>query len=105
MKLAIINCINGNFSVVSEGHETEQAALVAFHGRCQILWNAPDVITGEVAIVDEQLDVYRGYKELIRHTPIQPEPTSEPEPESENPEDESESGSTEQENNSDLFGL
>ena len=84
MKLAIINCVNGNFSVVAEGITTDQAALVAFHGRCQVLWNAPDVITGEVAIVDEQLDIYRGYKELIRHTPVQPVQTiPEPEPEAE----------------------
>lgn len=46
------------------------AALVAFHDRCKILWNAPDVITGEVAIFDEQLDVYKGYKELITHEPV-----------------------------------
>ena len=76
MKLAIIQCVNGSFSIVSEGHTTEEAALVAFHGRCQILWNAPDVITGEVAIVDEQLDVYHGLKEFIHHAPM-PEPKPE----------------------------
>lgn len=76
MKLAIIQCVNGSFSVVSEGHTTEQAALVAFHGRCQVLWNAPDVITGEVAIVDEQLDIYHGCKEFIHHDT---QPTPEPE--------------------------
>ncbi len=73
MKLAVIQCVNGNFSVVAEGMETEQAALVAFHGRCTALWNAPDVITGEVAVVDEQLDVYHGCKELISHV-SQPAP-------------------------------
>lgn len=69
MKLAIINCVNGNFSVIAEGIETDQAARVAFHDRCKILWNAPDVLTGEVAVVDEQLDVYQGLKELIHHEP------------------------------------
>ena len=78
MKLAIIKCVNGNFSVVAEGIETEQAALVQFHGQCQILWNAPDVITGEVAIVDEQLDIYHGLKEFIHHA-VQPTPEPEPE--------------------------
>lgn len=78
MKLSIIQCVNGSFSVVAEGITTEQAALVAFHDRCKILWNAPDVITGEVAIMDEQLDVYHGYKELITHAP---QPQSETEPE------------------------
>lgn len=76
MKLAVIQCVNGNFSVVAEGITTEQAAMTAFHDRCKILWNAADVLTGEVAILDEQLDVYHGCKELIRHEP-QPEPEPE----------------------------
>lgn len=66
MKLAIIQCVNNNFSVASEWSD-EQGALVAFHDKCKILWNAPDVITGEVAIVTENLDLWRGYKEMIRH--------------------------------------
>ena len=78
MKLAIVQCSNGNYSVVSEGHTTEKAALVAFHDRCKIMWNANDVITGEVAILDEQLDVYHGCKEFIHH---EPQPAPEPEPE------------------------
>ena len=67
MKLAIIKCVNGNFSVVAEGITDDQTARVNFHNQCSILWNAPDVITGEVAIVDEQLNFYRGYKEFINH--------------------------------------
>lgn len=88
MKLAIITCINGNFKVEAEGFTTEQAALVAFHGTAQTLWNAPDVLTGEVAIVDEQLDIYHGCKEFIRHTAQQPTPQSEPGPEPETTEGE-----------------
>ena len=80
MKYAIINCVNGNFSIVAEGIETEQSARVQFHDRCKILWNAQDVITAEVAVVDEQLDVYQGLKEFVHHTP-QPQPEPEPEPE------------------------
>jgi len=76
MKLALINCVNGNFSVIAEGITTDQAARVQFHDMCKILWNAQDVITGEVAIVDEQLDVYHGLKEFIHHTA---QPTPEPE--------------------------
>lgn len=80
MKLAVIQCVNGAYSVIAEGITTEQAALVAFHDRAKILWNATDVITGEVAIVDEQLDVYKGHKELITHeVTVQPEPETEPE--------------------------
>lgn len=69
MKLALVNCVNGNFSVIVEGIVSEQTARVQFHERCKILWNASDVITGEVAVLDEQLDVYQGLKELIRHDP------------------------------------
>ena len=69
MKLALVNCVNGNFSIVAEGITSEQAARVQFHDRCKTLWNASDVITGEVAVLDEQLDVYMALKELIRHDP------------------------------------
>lgn len=64
---AIIQCINGNYSVFAEGITTIEAAKTQYHGRCQALWNAPDVITAHVAIVDEQLDVVEGYKEYIHH--------------------------------------
>lgn len=67
MKLAVIKTINGNFYVHAEGITDINNAKVTFHGLCQSLWNAPDVITAEVAIVDEQLDVVEGYKEFIHH--------------------------------------
>ena len=69
MKLAIIQCVNGNYSVVAEGFTEAQAAKVSYHHRCEILWNAADVTTGYVAIVDEQLDVFEGYKEAVFHEP------------------------------------
>lgn len=67
MKYAIVKVINGNYSVHAEGITDLNNAKVSFHGLCQTLWNAPDVITAEVAIVDEQLDVVEGYKEFIHH--------------------------------------
>ena len=67
MKYAIIKCVNGNFSVHAEGITAIENAKTSFHGLCQTLWNASDVITAEVAIVDEQLDVVEGYKEFIHH--------------------------------------
>lgn len=78
MKYAIIKCINGNYSVHAEGITELASAKVNYHGLCQTLWNASDVQTGYVAIVDEQLDVVEGYKEYIHHD-AQPEPTPEPE--------------------------
>lgn len=78
MKYAIAKVINGNFSIHAEGFTELSAAKVNFHGLCQTLWNAPDVITGEVMIVDEQLDCVEGYKEFIHHEPtVQPEPEPE----------------------------
>lgn len=67
MKYAIIQCVNGNYSVYAEGITTIEAAKVQFHGLCQTLWNAPDVITAHVMIADEQLDPVEGYKEYVHH--------------------------------------
>lgn len=67
MKYAIIKCVNGNYSVHAEGITTIEAAKTQFHGLCQTLWNAPDVITAHVMIADEQLDPVEGYKEFVHH--------------------------------------
>lgn len=67
MTYAIIKCINGSYSIHSEGIATIESAKVQFHGVCQTLWNAPDVITAHVMIADEQLDAVEGYKEFIHH--------------------------------------
>ena len=66
MKYAISKCINSNFSIDSEW-DNLNSAKVQFHGICQTLWNAPDVLNAHVSIVDEQLDVVESYKEYIRH--------------------------------------
>lgn len=78
MKYAIIKCINGNYSIHAEGITELANAKTNFHGLCHTLWNAPDVLSAHVAIVNEQLDVVEGYKEYIHHEP-QPEPVVEPE--------------------------
>lgn len=64
---AIIKVINGNYSIHSEGITTPENAKTQFHGLCQTLWNAPDVISATVLIADEQLNAVEGYKEFIRH--------------------------------------
>ena len=84
MKYAIISNRNGSYFVEAEGITDMASAKPQFHGLCQTLWNAPDVITAEVAIVDENLDVVEGYKEFITHEPtVQPEPEPESEAEAE----------------------
>ena len=70
MKYAIIKCINGNYSVHAEGITALENAKTNFHGLCQTLWNATDVITAYVMIADEQLDAVEGYKEYIHHEPV-----------------------------------
>jgi len=69
MKYAIIKVINGNYFIHAEGITDKAFAKTQFHGLCQTLWNAQDVITAEVMIVDEQLDCVEGYKEFITHEP------------------------------------
>lgn len=69
MKYAIIKVINGTYSVHAEGFADVASAKVSYHGLCQALWNAPDAITAEVEIVDENLDAVEGYKEYIHHEP------------------------------------
>lgn len=67
MKYSIIKCVNGSCSIHSENITELESAKVQFHGVCQTLWNAQDVITGCVAIVDENLNTVESYKELIHH--------------------------------------
>lgn len=67
MKYAIVKVINGNYSIHAEGITALDSAKVQFHGVCQTLWNASDVITACVMITDENLDVVEGYKEFIYH--------------------------------------
>ena len=80
MKLAIVKVINGNYFIHSEGITDVANAKKQFHGLCQTLWNAPDVLSAYVMIVDEQLDCVEGYKEFIHHDPA---PAPEPEGEGE----------------------
>lgn len=67
MKYAIIKVVNGNYSIDAEGITDINSAKVTFHGLCQSLWNAPDVLTACVKIIDENLDTVEDYKEFISH--------------------------------------
>ena len=67
MKYAIIKVINGNYFVHAEGITDLSAAKTQFHGLCQTLWNAPDVLSATVMIVNEQLNCVEGYRESIHH--------------------------------------
>ena len=67
MKYAIIKVVNGSYIIEAEGYTSIEAAKVKFHDVCKALWNAADVISAYVMIVDEQLDAAEGYKEFIHH--------------------------------------
>lgn len=69
MNYAILKVTNGNYAIHAEGITDLTDAKVSFHGLCQALWNAPDVLSACVMIVDEHLDTVMGYKEFIYHEP------------------------------------
>lgn len=70
MKYAIVKVINGSFFIHAEGFTDLNAAKVTYHGVCQTLWNAADVTTAMVAIMDENLDCVERYKEYIYHDSV-----------------------------------
>ena len=74
MKYAIVKVINGNYSIYAEGYTDKNAAKVVYHQVCSALWNAEDVLTACVKIVDENLDAVEEYKELINKIEPEPEP-------------------------------
>ena len=69
MNYAILKCVNGNYAVHAEGITDLNSAKTQYHGLCQALWNAPDVITATVEIVNEKLSGLDAgsYKEFISH--------------------------------------
>lgn len=67
MKYAIVKVVNGSYAIYAEGITDINAAKVSFHGLCQTLWNAPDVITACVMIVNENLYTVGSYREEICH--------------------------------------
>ena len=76
-KFALVQCVNGNFSVVSE-HGTADAGKVAFHNLSAALWNEPDVITARINLVDENYFVVEGrFTDWIDRTEPEPVPPNE----------------------------
>ncbi|MBQ1571070.1 MAG: hypothetical protein IIZ78_08110 [Clostridiales bacterium] len=80
MRYSLIAVTNGNFAVKSEHGENKQAALVAFHQLSAAYWNAPDVTTAMIKVVDENLDTVDGKMEYITHDAVAPAPVVEEEP-------------------------
>ena len=67
----IIQSSNGTVTITSEWNDLTKA-IVAFHDKCKVLWNAPDVIEGIVQIVySADLAVVSGYSEKISHPQVE----------------------------------
>ena len=64
---AVLKGVNGNFAVHAEGITTESNAKYNYHNLCATLWNAPDVETATVMLVDDKLRMVDGYCEQISH--------------------------------------
>ena len=67
-KYSTIKCVNGNFAINTETPNLTQA-IIQFHDLARQLWNASDVETAKIAIIDEQLNIIDGYAEYIYHEP------------------------------------
>ena len=73
----IIQSSNGTVTIESEWDDLTKA-IVAFHDKCKVLWNAPDVIEGIVQIVySADLAVVGGYSEKISHPQAEPQTEAE----------------------------
>ena len=58
----------GTLTVVSEWQDGKEAkAIGAFDDECATLWKSPEAINATVAILDEQFDIYNGYRQRIIH--------------------------------------
>jgi hypothetical protein len=73
---SVIQNVNGVNSIVAEGLDYN-GAKVNFHRICQNLWNALDVRTATVKIMDDSLNTLEGDTETIVHVQEEPEEVTE----------------------------
>ena len=72
MKYAVQTVINGTFKIEAEYEDNLKGALVFYHQKCATLWNADDVETAVVQIVDQNLRIVDGKSETINHPIVEP---------------------------------
>lgn len=65
-KFFVVKVVNGNSAIASEWTNFN-SACVSFHDTCKTLFNAPDVETATVKILDEELNVVGNKAEYITH--------------------------------------
>ena len=73
---SVVQNVNGANSIAAEGLDYNEAK-VNFHRICQNLWNASDVKTATVKIMDDSLNTLDGDTETIVHVQEQPEEVTE----------------------------
>lgn len=66
MKYAVIQCVNGSFSISSEWDNPEKA-IHAFHSVCSALWNTAERVEADVKLVNGHLETVKGYHDIIVH--------------------------------------
>ena len=72
MKYAVVSVVNGNFKIDAEKGEDLQGAFVFFANRIAALWNASDVETAVVKVVDQNFNVVDNHEEHINHPIVEP---------------------------------
>lgn len=71
-KFAVVSVVNGNFFIDAEKGEDLQGAFVFWANRISALWNAQDVETAVVKVVDQNFNVVDGHEEHIVHPIVEP---------------------------------
>lgn len=64
-KYDVVQKVNGNLVVVSTWEDNKNGAKQSFHDRCKLLYADTETTSGVVAILDDNLDVVDGMKEII----------------------------------------
>lgn len=72
MKYAVVSIVNGNFSIDAEKGSDLQGAIVFYANRMAALWNAQDVETATLKIVDQNFNAVSGYECYVAHPVIEP---------------------------------
>lgn len=65
-KLDVVQKVSGNLVIKSTWTDNPNGAKQAFHDVCKLLYSDKDTTSGVVAILDDNLDVFEGFKEYIR---------------------------------------
>lgn len=67
MEVSNNNLIKNDITEWNLSRPGKKGAKVDYHTKCATYWNAPDVITGTVKILNEQLNTFEGNSEDISH--------------------------------------